>query len=143
MDIKGQLDIWDLLSSEAPQSDVKVNGALNVHSKGKIEPFEVTLTTGDLVLIVSMIEDYIKGLDVIRADDIQWTVYYHKKFKGISEKIQRQIEYDYAKAVEKCRKNAAKESNSDIGDEAMSLMIKKAEREAKAKETNDAEQKDD
>ncbi len=130
MDIDGQLDIWDMLSDG--QDEVKINGALNVHAKGKIKPFEVTLTTGDLTLIVAMIEDYIKGLDVIRAADIQWQVYYRKKFKAISEKIQTQIDYDYEKAVKKCQKKA--ESNSDIGDEAMSLMIKKANREAKANE---------
>lgn len=130
MDIDGQMSIWDMMSQG--KEEVKVNGALNVHSRGKIKPFEVTLTTGDLTLIVAMIEDYIKGLDVIRETDIQWQVYYRKKFKNISEKIQTQIDYDYEKALKKCLKNAEKESNSDIGDEAMSLMIKKAQQQAKS-----------
>ncbi len=128
MDIDGQLAIWDAMSQGT--EDVKIEGALNVHSKGKIKPFDVTLTTGDLTLIVAMIEDYIKGLDVIRANDIQWQVYYRKRFKDMSDRIQRQIDYDYEKALMKCLKKQEKESDSDIGDEAMSLMIKKARREA-------------
>ncbi len=137
MTINGQLELWDLLSEG--QENVKVNGALNVHSKGKIQPFEVTLTTGDLTLIVAMIEDYIKGIDVIRETDIQWQVYYRKKFKEVSEKIQNQIDYDYEKAVKKCLKKQEKENNSDIGDEAMSLMIKKAQKESQPKESEVSE----
>lgn len=133
MDIDGQISIWDMMSQG--EEEVKINGALNVHSTGKIKPFEVTLTTGDLTLIVAMIEDYIKGLDVIKETDIQWQVYYRKKFKGISEKIQKQIAYDYEKALKKCLKEADKENNSDIGDEAMALMIRKAQKEAKPKES--------
>lgn len=135
MDIDGQLDIWDILSDG--RDEVKINGALNVRSKGKIKPFDVTLTTGDLTLIVAMIEDYIRGLDIIKETDIQWQVYYRKKFKSISEKIQTQIDYDYEKALKKCLKKQESESNSDVGDEAMSLMIKKANREAKQKESEE------
>ena len=42
-----------------------------------------------------------------------------------------QIGYDYDTAIEKCRKKAEKEdADNDVGDEAMSLMVKKAKREA-------------
>jgi len=132
MDGSEQLSIWDFLSTEAGEDDVEIKGALNVHAKGKIKPFEVHLCTGDLVLIVAMIEDYIKGLDVIRADDIQWQVYYRNKFHDLSVRIQNQIEYDYEKARQRCMKKREKED--DIGEEAMALTIKKAMREAEAKE---------
>ena len=128
MDIDGQLELWDYFSSGTEA--VKVNGALNVHSKGKILPFEVTLTTGDLTLIVAMIEDYIKGLDVVKADDFQWNAYYKGKFKAISEKIQSQIDYDYEKAKAKCLK---KHKDDDIGEEAMALTIKRAMERAEKK----------
>lgn len=129
MDIDGQLSLWDMMSQG--EEEVKVNGALNVHSKPKVTEFEVTLSTGDLTLIVAMIEDYIRGLDVIKADDIQWDVYYRKKFRRMSEHIQEQIDYDYDKALAKCQKKAAKED--DIGEEAMSLMIKRSMKEAERK----------
>lgn len=133
--IDGQLTLWDMMS--AGQEDVSIEGAFNVHARPRITPFKVTLTTGDLTLIVAMIEDYIKGLDVIKAEDMLWQAYYRKKFKAMSEKIQTQIEYDYEKAMRDCLKKADKEKDSDIGDEAMSLLIKKAQREAEAKKARD------
>ncbi len=129
MDIDGQLELWDMMGADRENLDVRVEGALNVKAPGGIVPFNVTLTTGDLVLIVSMIEDYIKGLDTIKETDILWRSYYRKKFKGISEKIQGQIDYDYEKAKAKCLKNASKEDRDDIGGEAISLLLKKKERE--------------
>ncbi len=131
MNIDGQLELWDTIS--VGQDEVKIDGALNVHAEGEIKPFEVTLTTGDLTLIVAMIEDYIKGLDVIKESDILWQAYYRNKFKGISEKIQKQIDYDYEKALKKCQKKTEKESNSNVGEEAMALMIKKRAEKSKVK----------
>lgn len=134
--IDGQLCLWDLMTKDSPDELVKVEGAYNLKST-PISQFEVTLTYGDLTMIVSMIEDYIKGLNVIKANDVLWEVYYSKRFKVISERIQAAIDYDYEKMRLKCLKKAEKESNSDIGDEAMSLMIKKAMREQEAKEKAD------
>lgn len=124
--MEGQISLWDIVGDE----EVKVNGALNLKSM-PIRPYEVTLTTGDLRLIVTMIEDYIRGLDIIKANDIQWEAYYRTKYKGMSEKIQKSIDYDYEKVRKKCL--SQKESNSDVGDEALSLAIKKAERSADAR----------
>lgn len=132
MTIDQQLTIWDILETEQPRQEIPIHGALNVKAKGKITEFDVRLCTGDLVLIVAMIEDYIKGLDVIKKDDIFYETYYRKKFRNISEKIQNSINYDYNKALQNCQKKQNKDN--DIGGEAMSLMIKKAEREAKIKE---------
>lgn len=136
-DINGQLSIWDLLSTEAGEEPVKVDGAINLKSI-PISKFDVTLTTGDLVLIVSMIEDYIRGLDVIRAGDIDWEVYYRKRFRTMSDHIQQGINYDYEKALKKCLNKKQKED--DIGEEAMALTVKRAMREAerKAQEDGDA-----
>lgn len=139
MDIDGQLSLWNMMSQG--EEEVKINGALNVHSKPKVTPFEVTLTTGDLTLIVAMIEDYIKGLDVIKANDIQWDAYYRKKFKGMSEKIQQQINYDYEKALVKCQKKSVKED--DIGEEAMALTIKRSMAQAKKEEAKKEEEAKD
>ncbi len=51
-------------------------------------------------------------------------------FRRIADDISRQIGYDYDTALEKCRKKADKEDRDDVGGEAMSLMVKKAQREA-------------
>lgn len=129
MDINGQLSIWDLMSQEAGEDPVEIKGAYNVHSKGSIKQFEVTLTTGDLVLLVSMIEDYIRGLDEIKKDDLLWETYYRGKFSGMSKRIQEQIDYNYDKARAKCLKKTEKED--DIGEEAVALAVKRAMRAAK------------
>jgi len=46
---------------------------------------------------------------------------------GIADRLQEQIGYDYDAAVEKCRKKADKrESNSDIGEDALLLALKRS-----------------
>lgn len=138
-EIDGQLSLWDMAAKDLPDDEVKVDGAYNL-KKSPIKQYNVTLTYGDLALIVTMIEDYLKGLNVLKAGDVLWETYYSKRFKVVSERIQKAIEYDYEEHVKKCLKKADKEKESDIGDEAMSLLIKKAEREAKQKETEQKEE---
>lgn len=125
--IDNQLSLWDMLGLDAPQEKVAIEGIVNLKTM-PISDYKVHLCYGDLKLIVAMIEDYIQGLDVIKADSIDWNAYYRKKFKDISTRIQEQIEYDYDKAMEKCRKTRA--DNSDIGEDAMALMIKRQMKEA-------------
>ena len=123
--------------TEDISDQVEIEGALNVKSY-PISEYKVRLAYGDLTLIVAMIEDYIKGLDSIKDGDVQWECYYRNKFKSISEKIQKQIEYDYEEKLKKCLK--AKEKNNDIGEDALVLAIKKAPKK-EVKEEQKEEQK--
>lgn len=127
---------WD--ENDAPEEEVEITGVLNL----KVMPvsnYKVSLAYGDLTLIVAMIEDYIKGLDVMKEGDIQWECYYRKKFKSISERIQKQIEYDYEAKLKKCLK--AKDSKSDIGEDALILALKKQPKmKSDEAEQNDTEQ---
>ncbi len=132
--IDGQLSIWDVMQQEAPEELVEIKGAINTKSY-PISEHEVRLAYGDLVLIVAMVEDYVKGLDEIKQDDILWNSYYHDKFKKISENIQEQIDYDYEKAKEKCLKK--KEKASDVGEEALVLAVKHAPKPKKKEESED------
>jgi len=116
------LEMMEGLTDDA-QEQVEIDGVLNVKSS-PVSKYKVHLAYGDLTLIVAMIEDYIKGLDSIKDGDIQWECYYRNKFKSISDKIQDQIEYDYEAKLKKCMK--AKEKNSDVGEDALVLAIKKA-----------------
>lgn len=86
--------------------------------------YVVSCSYGDVVLIVCMLRDYVKMLDEIRADDIQYRAYYRTKFLKIADRLSEQIGYDYDKAVEKCQKKYEKKSNSDIGEDAMALAVK-------------------
>lgn len=81
---------------------------------------------GATVLIICMLHDYVKTLDESRGDDIQYQAYYRDKFIKIADKLAEQIEYDYDKAVEKCRKKQLKEErDSDIGEDGLSQLVKK------------------
>ena len=105
---------------------VYVKGAVNLKSK-PISHYEVTASYGDIVLLISMCRDYVKALDEVRRDSIDWQAYYRKKFMGIADRLQEQIGYDYDAAVKKCRKKADKrESNSDIGEDALLLALKRS-----------------
>lgn len=121
MEIDGQLNIWDVMQQDAPEEAIKVVGAIDVHSM-PISEFEVLLTYGDLTLIVAMIEDYVRGLDQIKAGDLNWEVYYRTKYKEMSKRIQEQIKYDYEKQLAKCMKS---QKQDDIGEDALVLALKR------------------
>lgn len=102
--------------------------------------YVVSCSYGDIVLIICMLHDYVKMLDEIR-DDIQWQAYYRNKFVTMADRLAEQIEYDYDAAVEKCwKKQEKKERDSDIGEEAMALMVKRGS--AKKKESEKEADKD-
>ncbi len=119
--IEGQLEIWDILQQSAPEDEVSIKGIVNMHTH-PISDYDVSLNYNDLVLLVAMCEDYVRGLDKILESNILWETYYRGKFKGISDKIQKQIEYDYEKAREKCTKN---KKTDDVGEDALALVIKR------------------
>lgn len=88
--------------------------------------YVVSCSYGDIVLIICMLHDYVNMLDEIKGDDIQYQAYYRKKFIAMADRLAEQIEYDYDAALEKCRKKQEKEEqNSDIGEDAMVLAVKR------------------
>lgn len=116
-----QINLFDYLTEvDVNDREVNINGVIN--PKVSMEELEVRLSYGDLVLIVSMIRDYVKGLDNLKQEDIQWQVYYRNKFMQMAEKISEQLEYDYDKALEKCLKK--RKNESDVGKDALILALK-------------------
>ena len=97
--------------------------------------YVVSCSYGDIVLIICMIYDYIKMLDEIREADIQYQAYYRQVFIRMADRLSEQIGYNYETAVEKCRKKMEKEeSSNDVGEEAMTLTVKRSIQEHKKKE---------
>ena len=89
--------------------------------------YAVSCSYGDIVLIICMLHDYVKMLDEIKGEDIQWKAYYRKKLSDMADRLAGQIEYDYNAALEKCQKKWQKrEKESDIGEDALVLALKKA-----------------
>lgn len=129
MDIGQQLSLFDMMTDKEKDVDVPIEGAVNLKAR-PISDFKVRLAYGDLTLLVAMCRDYVKGLDRLSKEElpvnaIEWEAYYRKKFLQIAENISNQIDYDYDKHLEKCLKKLDKVDNSDIGEEALTLTLRR------------------
>lgn len=58
-------------------------------------------------------------------NEIEYEAFYRNKFLKIANKISEQIDYDYDKQLQNCLKKAQKADNSDVGEEALSLALKR------------------
>ncbi|MDE7313566.1 MAG: hypothetical protein K2N87_18415 [Eubacterium sp.] len=109
--------------SKEEEKQVMIEKAINLKL---MCDYVVSCSYGDIVLIICMLHDYVKMLDELRSDDIQYQAYYRKKFMEMADRLAVQIGYDYDEAVEKCRKKQQKqESNSDIGEDGLSQLIRR------------------
>lgn len=127
-------EVEESISPDA-EKQVMIEKAINLRL---MCDYVVSCSYGDIVLIICMLRDYVKMLDEVR-DDIQWEAYYREKFIKMADRLSEQIEYDYDAAVEKCKKRLGqKEKDSDVGGEAMALMIKRGSN--KKKEKKEAEE---
>lgn len=97
------IEIEEYLKQELTLSYVDLDG-----------PHELQTCYGDILKTINALMDYIRMLDLVCE---QWNLTgFHKatyeyqagKLREIAEKFQRAIGYDYAAAVEKCRKKQAK-----------------------------------
>lgn len=114
-------EVEESISPEA-EKQVMIEKAINLRL---LCDYVVSCSYGDIVLIICMLHDYVKMLDEIKSEDIQYQAYYRGKFIKIANRLADQIDYDYDAAVEKCKKKLQKkESASDIGGDAMDLAIK-------------------
>lgn len=109
--------------SKEKEKQVMIEKAINLKL---MCDYVVSCSYGDIVLIICMLHDYVKMLDELRADDIQYQAYYRKKFTKMADRLAGQIGYDYDEAMEKCKKKQQKqERNSDIGDDGLSQLIRR------------------
>lgn len=87
--------------------------------------YAVSCSYGDIVLIISMLRDYVRLLDGIKENDPQYLAYYRDKFLSIADRLGDQIGYDYDAAVENCRAKAKRREESDIGEDALVLAVRR------------------
>lgn len=125
-----QLNIWDYLQKETTQEEVEIEKVVNLKTS-PISHYKCSLAYGDLTLIIAILRDYVKGFDKMLAEgdlpinEIEYEAFYRNKFLKIANKISEQIDYDYDKQLQKCLKKAQKADNSDVGEEALSLALKR------------------
>lgn len=118
--------------SKEEEKKVMIEKAINLRL---LCDYVVSCSYGDIVLIICMLRDYVKMLDESRADDIVYHAYYRKKFMDMADRLAKQINYDYGKALEKCLKNHHKaEMDSDIGEDGLTQLVRRDFKAAKKKE---------
>lgn len=121
---------WKEIIETAPDEEVSIEGVVNTKTT-PMSHYKVSLAYGDLRLIVAVLRDYIKEFDYLTEEGncpinpLEYEVYYREKFMQIANRISEQIEYDYDKQVEICKKKAAKVDNSDIGEDGVTLALKR------------------
>lgn len=90
---------------------------------------------GDLIKTINALMDYSRMLEMVCEE---WhlegfhraTYEYHaNKLREIAGRFQTAVGYDYAAAVEKCRKKRGKpERESDVGDDALTQAFRRSQR---------------
>lgn len=103
---------------------VRIKGAYNL-KETPITEYEVTCPYGDIVLIIGMLRDYVRCLDRVMGDDVQYKAYYRNRFLKMADRLQTQIDYDYDAAIERCNKKRKKENRDDVGEDALVLALKR------------------
>ena len=131
------------MQKDVPDEEVEINGVVNLKTM-PVSHYKVSLNYGDLTLIVAILRDYVMGFDqmlnenILPINEIEYEAYYRKKFLQIADRISEQIEYDYDKMRQKCIKKAGKVDNSDIGEEALVMAMKKSRKAPERKEADNA-----
>ena len=123
------MEVEEYLKQELTLSYVDLDGS-----------HELQTCYGDILKTINALMDYTRMLDLVCE---QWHLTgFHKaiyeyqagKLREIAEKFQTAIGYDYAAAVEKCRKKRAKKQRSDdVGEEALALIVRRQQNAAEKK----------
>ena len=101
---------------------------------------ELQTCYGDILKTINALMDYTHMLDLVCE---QWNLtgfhratyeYHAGKLREIAEKFQTAIGYDYAAAVEKCRKKQTRKQRSDdVGEDALTLAVRRRQKAAENK----------
>ena len=101
---------------------------------------ELQTCYGDILKTINALMDYTRMLDLVCE---QWNLtgfhratyeYQAGKLREIAEKFQAAIGYDYAAAVEKCRKKQTKKQRSDdVGEDALTLAVRRRQKATEKK----------
>ena len=98
---------------------------------------ELRTCYGDILKTINALMDYTHMLELVCE---QWNLtgfhkatyeYHVRKLREIAKKFQTAIGYDYAAAVEKCRKKQARKKRSDdVGEDALTLTVRRQQNAA-------------
>ena len=119
------------IPKEETDKQVKVEHCINIKT---LCDYEVSCSYGDMVFIICILKDYLKL--IAEKEGYIWD-YYRKRFAKLADKLSAQIGYDYETQMEKCKKKMdTKEKQNDIGEDAMTLAVKRSGRSKRKEEEN-------
>lgn len=102
---------------------VEIEHCINIE---KLCDFKVSCSYRDVVFIICILKEYIKLID--EEEGHMWR-YYREQFSKLADRLSMQIEYDYELQMKKCRKKmGVKEKSDDVGEDAMTLAVKRGKR---------------
>ncbi len=120
------IEMEEYLKQELTLSYIDVDGS-----------HELRTCYGDILKTINALMDYTHMLELVCE---QWNLtgfhkatyeYHVRKLREIAEKFQTAIGYDYAAAVEKCRKKQArKKLSDDVGEDALTLTVRRQQNAA-------------
>ena len=103
---------------------------------------EIHSCYGDIIIIINAMADYAGLLDDYRmmyperlnAFQSMTYEYQANRCRKIQKSLEQQMGYDRYKAIEKCQKRRARQSDDDVGEEALVLLARKNANEERKKE---------
>lgn len=87
--------------SKEEEKQIMIEKAINLRL---MCDYAVNCSYRDVVLIICILHEYVKMLDELRTDDIQYQAYYRKKFMDMADRLAEQIKHDHDRQSERCRK---------------------------------------
>ena len=103
---------------------------------------EIHSCYGDIIIIINAMADYAGLLDDYRrmyperlnAFEAATYEYQANRCRKIQKSLEQQMGYDRDKAFEKCQRRRARQSDDDVGEEALALLARKNANEERKKE---------
>ncbi len=109
------------------------------HTSEGFVPSQLKSCHGDLVLICNALMDYADICDAFRErEQLEGFAagtyeYYANRFREIAKKYGEAIGYDREKTIKRCRKRQLKAEQSDVGEEALTMLVNRGTAEARKK----------